>query len=65
MRIPKIKDPQQVSASFTPAVIAFIDAEAERQDVPRAAIIRGLVSAGIQSIYGSQEEKDGNGNDHV
>ena len=59
LRIPKIKDPVQMSASFTPAVADLIEAEADRQNVPKSAIIRGLVDAGIKAVYDTKEAQDG------
>ena len=51
MRIPKISNPKQITASFTPAVFEYIEAEALRQDVPKSAVIRGLVNVGILHIH--------------
>ena len=51
MRIPKISNPKQITASFTPKVFEYIEAEALRQDVPKSAVIRGLVNVGILHIH--------------
>ena len=58
MRIPKISNPKQITASFTPAVFEYIEAEALRQDVPKSAVIRGLVDAGILNIHTEEPEDE-------
>ena len=58
MRIPKISNPKQITASFTPTVFEYIEAEALRQDVPKSAVIRGLVNVGIMYIHSEEEEED-------
>ena len=58
MRIPKISNPKQITASFTPAVFEYIEAEAHRQDVPKSAVIRGLVDVGIMYIHSEEEPEE-------
>ena len=58
MRIPKISNPKQITASFTPAVFEYIEAEALRQDVPKSAVIRGLVNVGILNIHTEKPEEE-------
>ena len=58
MRIPKISNPKQITASFTPAVFEYIEAEALRQDVPKSAVIRGLVNVGILYINSEEETEE-------
>ena len=45
-------------ASFSPAMADYIRAEARRQDVSQAKIIRGLVRAGIKAIHKTEEPND-------
>ena len=51
-------------ASFDAATADYIRAEARRHGTSQAAIIRGLVRAGIKAIY-QPEEPNGRGNPHV
>ena len=61
-------------ASFDQATADYIRAEARRHGTSQAAIIRGLVRAGIKAIYhpltrtdgtSQLEEQNGRGNPHV
>ena len=66
MRIPKISNPKQITASFTPEVYEYIEAEALRQDVPKSAVIRGLVNVGIIHTHAedTEEEEEQNEQSH-
>ena len=45
-------------ASFDTATAEYIRAEARRLGTSQAAIIRGLVRAGIKAIYQTEESND-------